>query len=275
MNRKMTPTLFSDQRLLDLIAANKIRRPDNELLADIYRRRGGLVAASAEYERLHATGMTSPRVALLHAIFNKATVPVRLPETDFAPAPFVQFDNFFDLALNQRLLSYAISRQDIFRPTELQAADQYEKQRSTLVTYDMGDHGDTMRTAVRENLPLVCERLNMPTIDIKFIQLKIAAYSNGDFFKAHQDNGLSQPDRQISFVYYFNQEPKPYRGGDLHLYDSRFSPRAYVRSLFTKIIPRNNSIVFFPSEYFHEVLPVETDTQDFSTSRFTMTGHIG
>lgn len=264
-----------DQRLLELIEARKIAPPDNELLADIYRRRGDLAAAAAEYGRLHGQKPGAHRIDLLHAIFNRGNAPPRLPQSEFAPAPFVQFDGFFEPSLNKHLLDYAISRQGIFRPTELQSADQYEKQRSTLVTYDVGAPGETMRAAVRERLPLLCERLGMPVFDIDFIQLKIAAYADGDFFKAHQDNGLSQPGRRISFVYYFHQEPKPYRGGDLLLYDSRFSPRAYVRSLFTRIVPQNDSIVFFPSEYFHEVLPVQIATQDFSSSRFTMAGHIG
>lgn len=275
VNRTPLSPQARDQRLLELIGAGKIAPPDNELLADIHRRRGDLPAASAEYQRLHARKARAPRLDLLNAIFNGGTVPPRLPQSDFAPAPFVQFDGFFGHALNRHLLDYAICRQGIFRPTELQAADQYEKQRSTLVTYDVGAPGEAMRAAVRERLPLLCECLGMPVFDIDFIQLKIAAYAAGDFFKAHQDNGLSHTGRRISFVYYFHREPKPYRGGDLLLYDSRFDPRAYVRSLFTRIVPQNDSIVFFPSEYFHEVLPVQTATQDFSASRFTMAGHIG
>ena len=275
VNRALLSPQVRDQRLLELIEAHKIARPENEVLADIYRRRGDLSAASAEYRRLHDKNPAVKRIALLRAVFHSENVPGYLPQADFAPAPFVQFDSFFDPALNRDILDYAISRQSVFRPTELQQADQYEKQRSTLVTYDVGAPGEAMRAAVRKQLPLLCERMNKPAFDIEFIQLKIAAYSNGDFFKAHQDNGLSQPGRRISFVYYFHQEPKPYQGGDLLLYDSRFSPRAYVRSQFTRIVPHNNSIVFFPSEYFHEVLPVATATQDFTCSRFTMAGHIG
>ena len=272
--KSVSPAL-RDQRILELIEAGKIRRPDNEVLADIYRRRGDLVAAAAEYRRLLDILPGSHRLDLLHAIFNRSPLPPRLPEAEFAPAPFVQFDDFFSPELNRQSLAYAISKRDAFRPTELQAADQYEKQRSTLVTYDVGAPGEAMRAAVREQLVWLCARLNMPVFEIEFIQLKIAAYSTGDFFKAHQDNGLSHPGRRISFVYYFHQEPKPYQGGDLLLYESRFSPRAHVRSVFTRIVPENNAIVFFPSEYFHEVLPVQTLMQNFSSIRFTLAGHIG
>lgn len=265
-----------DQRLLELIEAGKIRKPDNEILANIYRRRGDLNACAAEYERLDAIGHRSPGVALFHAVFSEKSPIQRLPETYFSPAPFVQFDDLFEHETNQRLLNDAISKQSIFKPTELEGSDKNDvPYRVNLITYQLGTSGDTMRSSVREHLPLVCNRLSIPTFDIKFIHLKIAAYSNGDYFKVHQDNGLNYLDRKISFIYYFNQVPKPYKGGDLLLYDSRFSPRAYVSSLFTRIIPRSNCIIFFPSEYFHEVSPVENDAQDFSASRFTMAGHIG
>lgn len=276
MDRKKPSYSVRDQRLLELIETNKIRKPDNEILANIYRRRGDLAAAASEYDRLHANGNRSPSVALLHSVFSQKSPLQRLPEDEFSPAPFVQFNDFFDHEANQFLLNDVISKQSIFTPTELEGSDKYDvPYRVNLITYELGASGETMRSLVRENLPSVCGRLNIPTIDIKFIHLKIASYSNGDYFKVHQDNGLNYLDRKISFVYYFNQEPKPYKGGDLLIYDSRFSPRAYVSSLFTRVIPENNSIIFFPSEYFHEVLPVETDPQDFSASRFTMTGHIG
>lgn len=266
--------LRQDQRILELIAAGKLALPKSEALAHIHRRRGDLAAARAEYERLHCMGNRAPGVEQFHAVFGERAVPPRQPAIDFAPAPFVQFDDFLGPQQNQALYEYAVARQSIFHPTEVQSADLYEKQRQNLVTYEVGPAGALMRERIADKLPCICQRLNMAAIAIEFIQLKIGAYLGGDFFKAHQDNGENHPNRLISFVYYFNREPKPYRGGDLLLYDSRFSPRAYVRTVFTRIIPRNDSIIFFPSEYFHEVTPIETDTQDFASSRFTLAGHV-
>ncbi len=266
--------LRQDQRILALIDSGKLPLPQSEALAHIHRRRGDLVAAKAEYDRLHGIGNPAPGVAHFHAVFGEQAVPPRQPTTDFVPAPFVQFNDFLGPQQNQALYEYALARQHLFHPTELQSADLYEKQRQNLVTYEVGPAGALMRERIAEELPGICQRLNMAAIAIRFVQLKLGAYLGGDFFKAHQDNGENHPDRLISFVYYFNREPKPYRGGDLLLYDSRFSPRAYVRTVFTRIIPRNNSIVFFPSEYFHEVTPIETDTQDFASSRFTLAGHV-
>lgn len=267
-------TRRQDQRILELIGAGKLALPQSEALAHIHRRRGDLAAARAEYDRLHGLGNPAPGVAQFHAVFGGRAVPPRQSTTAFVPAPFVQFDDFLGPQQNQALYHDTLARQPLFHPTEVQSADLYEKQRQNLVTYEVGPAGELMRERIAQELPGICHRLNMAAIAIRFIQLKLGAYQGGDFFKAHQDNGENHPDRLISFVYYFNREPKPYRGGDLLLYDSRFSPRAYVRTVFTRIIPRNNSIVFFPSEYFHEVTPIETDTQDFASSRFTLAGHV-
>ncbi len=273
--RRDAAAALEDGRILDLISANRMPLPDTALLADIHRRRGDLAAAAAEFDRLHARGNTAPAVALFQAVFHGTRAPVRPSPADFAPAPFVIVDDVFDAETNRSMLDDAVSKEEIFFQTELHKADKYGKQqRNNLVTYDMGAAGETVRACVRQRLPSICECLNMPAIAIKNIQLKLAAYSHGDFFKAHQDNGEANPDRLISFVYYFHAEPKPYEGGDLLLYDSRFLPRAYVRSRYTRFIPRNNSMIFFPSEYFHEVLPVAGKQGDFRSCRFTMAGHV-
>lgn len=270
------PSAASDQRILELIEANKIPRPDHDALANIYRRRGDLAAAASEYARLHARGNPAPAVALFHAMFQQQRVPPRLPQTGFAPAPFVLWQNLLDGPSNQAMFDEVIARQESFRPTELSKLDPYGKQgRANLVNYDTGRSGVLMRTLVEQQLAHLCERLNMPVFTLDLFHLKFASYLHGDFFHAHQDNGSNNPDRRISFVYYFNREPKPFSGGDLILYDSRFAPRAYVRSQYTRIIPQNNSMIFFPSEYFHEVLPIESQNRAFMDSRFTMAGHIG
>jgi Rps23 Pro-64 3,4-dihydroxylase Tpa1-like proline 4-hydroxylase len=273
--RKMDAYAAHDRHVLAQIASGQLRLPANTLLADIHRRRGDLGAAAVEYDRLHALGNAAPELPQFRAIFHHARAPARLPEQAFAPAPFVIIGDFLSRADNQALLADTVARRAAFHPTELQNADAYgEQQRTNLVSYELGAFGAALRALVMAQLPLLCARLNLAPIDVTHIQLKLASYADGDFFRAHQDNGLTHTDRVISFVYYFHREPKPYSGGDLLLYDSRFAPRAYVRSLFTRYVPQNNGAIFFPSEYFHEVEPVVTARDDFAASRFTLAGHV-
>ncbi|MBE9012911.1 2OG-Fe(II) oxygenase, partial [Pseudanabaenaceae cyanobacterium LEGE 13415] len=43
---------------------------------------------------------------------------------------------------------------------------------------------------------------------------------------------------------------------------------------YQEIQPINNSIIFFPSHFLHEVLPVSCPSRQFADSRFTLNGWI-
>ncbi|HEY9301476.1 MAG TPA: 2OG-Fe(II) oxygenase, partial [Phormidium sp.] len=74
---------------------------------------------------------------------------------------------------------------------------------------------------------------------------------------------------------YFYREPKPFSGGELLIYDTQiFNSSYYKADSFQAIEPRNNSIVFFPSQCYHEVLPVTCVSQAFADSRFTINGWV-
>jgi Rps23 Pro-64 3,4-dihydroxylase Tpa1-like proline 4-hydroxylase len=80
--------------------------------------------------------------------------------------------------------------------------------------------------------------------------------------------------RVINFVYYFHRVPRPYTGGELLLFDSDVEADTYTRARFTRVVTEDNTIIFFPSPYYHSVLPVECPSKDFSDSRFAINGHV-
>ncbi|WP_198148441.1 2OG-Fe(II) oxygenase [Elstera litoralis] len=101
-------------------------------------------------------------------------------------------------------------------------------------------------------------------------ECQITAHSDGSFFKNHRDDiGGKNESRFISYVYYFNKEPKLFSGGYL-----KITPDEKNYSKKILIEPRNNRIVFFKSHLYHEVLPVEIPTDIFSASRFTLNGWL-
>jgi len=115
--------------------------------------------------------------------------------------------------------------------------------------------------------------------ELSHIDIQVTASNDRDFFKVHNDNGHDDPPdiprREISFVHYFNTEPKAFTGGQLRFYDSQdglieSSDDRRVRT----IIPRQNTLVLFPSSYSHEVLPVRCPTGKFAHSRFTANGWV-
>jgi Rps23 Pro-64 3,4-dihydroxylase Tpa1-like proline 4-hydroxylase len=56
------------------------------------------------------------------------------------------------------------------------------------------------------------------------------------------------------------------------VYDTWVTPSgSTAAATYTTLTPVDNSIVFFPSDMFHEVCPVRCETDAFAGSRFTMT----
>jgi len=118
--------------------------------------------------------------------------------------------------------------------------------------------------------------LELPPFSVDYIESQLTAHNDGNYYKVHNDNGSSNTaTRELTYVYYFHREPKPFLGGELVIYDSKIENTYYVNAdSFKTIEPRNNSIVFFLSRYMHEVLPVSCLSRSFQDSRFTINGWI-
>jgi Rps23 Pro-64 3,4-dihydroxylase Tpa1-like proline 4-hydroxylase len=127
---------------------------------------------------------------------------------------------------------------------------------------------------VRSRLAEMIARCDVTPFTPGEIETRCTAYADGAFFKTHSDN-LYHVTRRLSFVYYFHRTPKPYTGGDLLLYDAEPEDAShYFSDRFTRIETRDNSLIVFPSELFHEVTRVVSPSSAFADSRFTLNGHI-
>ena len=128
---------------------------------------------------------------------------------------------------------------------------------------------------IRSVLPDVLARLGMAGIDRYEIELAMRVYPTGGFFKAHRDSsyGVFQS-RELNFVYFFHRRPRRFSGGDLLLYDMDADADAWVSGAFSRITPLRNSIVFFPSACWHQVIPVQCGTDDLEDGRWVLNGHV-
>ena len=51
--------------------------------------------------------------------------------------------------------------------------------------------------------------------------MQLTAHNDGCYYKIHNDAGSEKTaNREISYVYYFYQEPKAFSGGELKIYDT-------------------------------------------------------
>ena len=79
--------------------------------------------------------------------------------------------------------------------------------------------------------------------------------------------GKQPTSRFVSMVYYFCATPARFSGGQLRLHSlaATREPGTYV-----DIEPVNDSALFFPSWFPHEVLPVVCESGRFMDSRFAI-----
>jgi 2OG-Fe(II) oxygenase superfamily len=127
-------------------------------------------------------------------------------------------------------------------------------------------------------------RLRLPEFSITELELQATAYLDGGFFRPHRDIGPHNT-RRVTWVYYLHREPRAFDGGDLLLYDTDVArshePGAaasgsplFERGLCTRLPPRDNQLVLFASEYFHEVTETACASPHFADCRFTLHGWL-
>jgi Rps23 Pro-64 3,4-dihydroxylase Tpa1-like proline 4-hydroxylase len=141
---------------------------------------------------------------------------------------------------------------------------------------DLGRHRELILARIQSALPLVLSRLGMEEFSVDHAETQITASNDGDFFKSHNDNGgPTTASRQLTFVYFFHREPRPFSGGDLRIYDSQGDGRPQISGRsYQSIVPQQNQMVFFPCQLMHEITPVNCPSRLFADSRFTLNGWL-
>ena len=183
-------------------------------------------------------------------------------------------EEFFAPAEVARLWTYAMDRQADFVPSEVVSdsdSRQDDEYRRSRVLFDVAEIYPLVTERVLHVLPLVLERLGLAPFGIREIELQVTASNDAEWFRAHRDSdGGHGPasDRELTFVYYCHREPPAFTGGELRMY----GPVEHGEQQL--ITPVQNSIVFFPSHYLHEVMPTYCPSGQFEDSRLTYNGWL-
>lgn len=192
----------------------------------------------------------------------------------YQPAQFTQIQDFLPLEDRLNLLRYVLDRENRFVTTSTSTgAIDYRQSR---ILHYFEEYEDWMIQKVRAVVPSLLSKWKMQPFSISRIEIQLTAHNDGNYYKIHNDNGSEDAsNRIISYVYYFNREPKNFSGGALRIYDVNLENGYYIQAKsYQEIEPVNNSIVFFPSHLLHEVLPVTCRSRNFADSRFTLNGWI-
>jgi Rps23 Pro-64 3,4-dihydroxylase Tpa1-like proline 4-hydroxylase len=236
----------------------------------------------------HALGAAGPRPARPLAADLARAAALRLrSETDrplspprrLAAARHVRVTDFLSAAEHQRLLDYVLAHEDDFHesgvigPEGQHELDLEFRRSRTLWGGRLEEVWELFERRLRGILPGVRQELDIPWFPVGRIERQLTAHGSGGFFAPHVDTGdAAVAGRRISCIYYFHRTPQRYTGGELKLYDTWETPTGSTGAgTYTTLAPLDNSMVFFPSDAFHEVCPVQLETDAFGDSRFTVT----
>jgi SM-20-related protein len=196
------------------------------------------------------------------------------------PPVYGRVANWLGPRMLARLLDFVQIQRDSFVQTTIghkEAARIDLKIRRSSRAKSLGDLKEELRTRVRAILPVMLERLGTGSFEPSRLDLEMVAHGDGAFYAEHRDTIIEGEDciegqklvarRIISAVYYFHYLPKSFSGGVLRIYPLAGSKKS---NELIEIEPVNDTLVFFPSWFPHEVLPVSCPSGRFEDSRFAI-----
>jgi Rps23 Pro-64 3,4-dihydroxylase Tpa1-like proline 4-hydroxylase len=201
------------------------------------------------------------------------------PPRRLVAARYVRKLDVLPPADHRRLLQYVLSGESEVWESRVVGAEQSGNTRDEIrqsPTQSSERHDeiwDILDRRVQTMLPFVRQELEIRWFPRGRIEWQLTAHGQGgDFVPRVDADTAGAPGRRISCVYYFHQAPKPFSGGELKLYDTWITSTGTMRAgTYTTLEPVDNSLVFFPSDAFHEVCPVHPETDALADSRFAIT----
>jgi hypothetical protein len=248
----------------------------NRMLAHMYRAQGKLAAALATYQRVCENDQSDVLSRQLCAIL-AGSEELDRPRSQLCPAPFVVTDGHLPSDQHEEILHLACEHIASMHPARVgddHRVDVVARSSWRLLHNTLELKLPWFAGHIKSRLESVVRQLGMRDFDCGEIELQMIAHLSGGFYKIHRDNsGDSMCGRTISFSYYFYRQPKSFSGGDLLLYDTDLDTGKFGAT-FTRIVPDDNRIVFFPSSFCHQVTTVRIVKPDATFGRFALTGWV-
>ena len=179
-----------------------------------------------------------------------------------------------------RLLEFAANNRSAFGQSSVsgsEAADRIDPSiRISHCMKPVTEIEPMVEARVGEALGDVFAALGCASFTPSMFEVEMVAHGDGAFFRRHIDTFTGSADtagesrraaRVVSMVYYFCATPARFSGGQLRLHSlaATGDPGTYV-----DIEPVNDTALFFPSWFPHEVLPVVCESGRFMDSRFAI-----
>jgi SM-20-related protein len=231
---------------------------------------GGKVACSFQSSQLVSI-VSSPPVVVPQEVarVSRASRPLSLRRPRF-----VIVDDFLSQREHDELLAYALISEDHFQAGTVASYEPDVRQNQVILNFGDSVHSRLIANRLLIWFPLLVKTLGMKVFPLEQIESQLTAAGDGYYFKAHTDQAPGVP-RALSCVYYLHREPRGFSGGELRLYDSIGEGGPWrAADTFTTLAPVANRLVVFPSEEFHEAMPVRCPSKEFADSRFAVTAWL-
>lgn len=188
--------------------------------------------------------------------------------------PVVIVDGLLGDAEWSALLARVLASEAQFQPSATH--DARADYRHSLVLNPAPDLVEPVVRRVRSLTPDVLPELRVQPITVGVVEAQVTASIDGSFFGVHTDADRQKvPKRYLTYVYYFNRQPKAFSGGELRVYDDVLRNGKLARGeTFQVIEPLHNRLVLFWARTMHEVMPVRMPSGAFGDARFTVNGWV-
>ena len=188
--------------------------------------------------------------------------------------PVVIVDGLLGDAEWSPLLARVLASEAQFQPSATH--DARADYRHSLVLNPAPDLVEPVVRRVRSLTPDVLPELRVQPITVGVVEAQVTASIDGSFFGVHTDADRQKvPKRYLTYVYYFNRQPKAFSGGELRVYDDVLRNGKLARGeTFQVIEPLHNRLVLFWARTMHEVMPVRMPSGAFGDARFTVNGWV-
>jgi len=188
--------------------------------------------------------------------------------------PVVIVDGLLGDAEWSPLLARVLASEAQFQPSATH--DARADYRHSLVLNPPPDLVEPVVRRVRSLTPDVLPELRVQPITVGVVEAQVTASIDGSFFGVHTDADRQKvPKRYLTYVYYFNRQPKAFSGGELRVYDDVLRNGKLARGeTFQVIEPLHNRLVLFWARTMHEVMPVRMPSGAFGDARFTVNGWV-
>jgi Rps23 Pro-64 3,4-dihydroxylase Tpa1-like proline 4-hydroxylase len=188
--------------------------------------------------------------------------------------PVAMIEAFLPDPVWRSLLQRVLASEVQFQPSGTH--DHRADYRQSLVLNPPPDLVQPVVDGVRHVMPQILPALRVAPITVGNVEAQVTASVDGSFFGVHTDADRDKvPKRYLTYVYYFNRQPKGFSGGELRVYDDVLRNNKLARAeTFNVVEPRHNRIVFFWARTMHEVVRVHVPSRLFGDARFTVNGWV-